>query len=124
MIKVPREDDEFTSGHAVLDKAMNGTKDGAQCFDVARENTMTMMGITTGAFSLGRLYHSSESKMIVSRHGHCINLGPGTAIWRRQKGQDLEQDCEAGRECRHHTSLYARRRTFFSCAHHSAQCTH
>ena len=26
--------------------------------------------------------------------------------------------------CRHHTSLYARRRTFFSCAHHSAQVTH
>ena len=23
--------------------------------------------------------------------------------------------------CRHHTCLYARRRTFFSCAHHNAQ---
>ena len=27
------------------------------------------------------------------------------------------------RECRHHTHLYPRRRTFFSCAHHSAQFT-
>ena len=32
VIKVPREDDECASGYAVLDNAMYGTKDAAQCF--------------------------------------------------------------------------------------------
>ena len=45
VIKVPREDDEGRSGYAVLDKAMYGTKDAAQCFDVASENAMTAMVI-------------------------------------------------------------------------------
>ena len=40
VIKVPRADDECTSGPAVLDKALNGTKDAAQCFDVASENAI------------------------------------------------------------------------------------
>ena len=31
VIKVPREDDECKSGYAVLDKAMYGTRDAAQC---------------------------------------------------------------------------------------------
>ena len=39
--KVPREDDECTSGYAVLDKSMYGTKDAAQCIDVASENALT-----------------------------------------------------------------------------------
>ena len=43
MIKVPREDDECSSGYAVLDKAIYGTKDAAQWFDVASENAMTAM---------------------------------------------------------------------------------
>ena len=50
VIKVPREDDECTSGYAVLDNAMYGTKDAAQCFDVASENAMTEMGYNTGIF--------------------------------------------------------------------------
>ena len=41
VIKVPREDDECTSGYAVLDKAMHGT---AQCSNVASENARTAMG--------------------------------------------------------------------------------
>ena len=52
VIKVPREDDECTSCCAVLDKAMKGTKDVAQCFDFASENAMTAMGYDTGKFSL------------------------------------------------------------------------
>ena len=36
VIKVPREDDECTSGHAVLGKATHGTKDAAQCFETLR----------------------------------------------------------------------------------------
>ena len=31
---------------------MYGTKDAAQCFDVASENAMTVMGYDTGKFSL------------------------------------------------------------------------
>ena len=67
-IKVPREDDECKSGHAVLGKAMQGTKDAAQCFDVASENAMTAMGYDTGTFS-PCLYHSSAVDMSVFRHG-------------------------------------------------------
>ena len=69
MIKVSREDDECTSGYVVLDKAMHGTKDAAQCFGVASENAMTAMGYDTGKFSLC-LYHSSAVSMSVFRHGN------------------------------------------------------
>ena len=48
VIKVPKEDDECVSGYAVLDKAMYGTKDAAQCCDVASENAMTALGYDTG----------------------------------------------------------------------------
>ena len=68
VIKVPREDDECTSGYAVLDKTMCGTKDAAQCFDVASENAMTAMGYDTGKFSPCD-YHSSAVAMSVFRHG-------------------------------------------------------
>ena len=68
VIKVPREDDECKNGYAVLDKAMYGTKDAAQCFDVASENAMTAMEFTTGTFSLC-LDHSSASDTSVFRHG-------------------------------------------------------
>ena len=51
VIKVPKEEDDFVSGCAVLDKAMYGTKD-AECFDVASENAVTAMGYDTGKFSL------------------------------------------------------------------------
>ena len=68
VIKVPREDDECTSGYAVLDEAMDGTKDAAQCFDVASQNAMTAMGYDTGQF-FPCLYHSSAVDMSVFRHG-------------------------------------------------------
>ena len=68
VIKVPREDDECTSGYAVLDKAMYGTKDAAQCFDVASETAMTAMGYDTGKFSPYD-YDSSAVAMSVFRHG-------------------------------------------------------
>ena len=67
MIKVPREDDECTSGYAVLDKAMYGTKDAAQCFDVASENAMTAMGYDTGKVS-PCMYHASAAAMSVFTH--------------------------------------------------------
>ena len=51
VIKVPREDDECKIVYAVLDEAMYGTKDAAQCFDVASENAMTAMGYDTGTLS-------------------------------------------------------------------------
>ena len=47
MIKVPKEDDECTSGYTGLDKAMYGAKDATKCFDVASENAMTAMGYDT-----------------------------------------------------------------------------
>ena len=68
VINVPREDDECTSGYAVLDKAMCGTKDAAQCFDVAGESAMTAMGYDTGKFS-PCLYQSSAVDMSFCRHG-------------------------------------------------------
>ena len=52
MIKVPREDDECTSGSAVLDNATHGTKDAAQCFDVPSENAMAAMGYDGQVFAL------------------------------------------------------------------------
>ena len=54
--------------YAVLDKAMYGMKDAAQCFDVASEDAMTAMGYDTGKFS-PCLYHSSAVDMPVYRHG-------------------------------------------------------
>ena len=97
--KVPKEDD------AVLDNAMYGTKDAAQCFDVASQNAVTAMGYDTGKFS-PCLYHWSAVAMSVFRHGdgfvvsgtrtqrkefeeqvskhlivkHLAILGPGTAL--------------------------------------------
>ena len=68
VIKVPREDDECMSGFAVLDTAMCGTTDAAQCFDVASENAMTAAGCDTGKFTLC-LYRSSAVEMSVFRHG-------------------------------------------------------
>ena len=100
MIKLPREDDECKSGYAVLDNAMYGTKDAAQCFDVASENAMTAMVFDTGTFSPG-LHHSSAVDMFVFRPGdhfvvsgtrieehlskhlivkHLATLGPCTAL--------------------------------------------
>ena len=66
VINVPREDVENTSGYAILDTAMYGTKDAAQSFDVASENAMTAMGYDSGKFS-PLLYHSSATDMIVFR---------------------------------------------------------
>ena len=57
-----------TSGFAVLDRAMRGTKDAAQCFDVAMGNAMTAMEFTTGTFS-PCLFPSSAADMSVFRHG-------------------------------------------------------
>ena len=51
VIKVPREDTECKIWYTVLDKAMYGTKDAAQCFDVASGNALTAMSFTTGTFS-------------------------------------------------------------------------
>ena len=68
VIKVPREDDDGTSVCAVLDKAMYGTKDAAQCFDVASENAMTALAHDAGKFS-PCLYHSSAVAMSLFRHG-------------------------------------------------------
>ena len=58
VIKVPREDDECTSGYAVLDEAMYGAKDAAQCFDVASEKGHDSDGLRHGKFS-PYLYRSS-----------------------------------------------------------------
>ena len=59
VIKVPREDGECVSGYAVLDKAMYGTEDAAQCFDVESENAMTAMAHATGKFSLSVSFERS-----------------------------------------------------------------
>ena len=67
MIKVPRADDECKSGYAVLDNAMYGTKDAAQCFDVATETVLTAVGFDTGTFPPCP-YHSSAADMSVFRH--------------------------------------------------------
>ena len=67
VFKVPRADDECKSGYAVLDNAMYGTKDEAQCFDVATETVLTAMGFDTGTFSPCP-YHPSAADMSVFRH--------------------------------------------------------
>ena len=95
---------------------MYGTRDAAQCFEVASENAMTAMGYDTGKFS-PCLYHSSAVDMYVFRRGddfvvsgtrtqpkefeeqlskhfivkHLATLGPCTA-----QSQDIEEDCEMG----------------------------
>ena len=71
VIKVAKEDHECTSGCAVLDNVMYGTKDTAQCLDVASENAMTARRYDTGKFS-PCLYHSSAVAMSVFRHGDDI----------------------------------------------------
>ena len=116
VIKVPREDDECTSGYEVLDKAMYGTKDAAQYFDVASENAMTATGNDTGKIS-PCLYHPSAVDMSVFRHGDGFVVS-GTRTQQKQfkeaivqaschtgtmqsagtchRSQDTEQDCEMG----------------------------
>ena len=101
VIKVPSEEDECSfCGYAVLNKAMHGMKDAAQCFDVASGNAMTAMRHDTGKFT-PRLYHPSAFDMSVFRHGddfvvsgtrtqqkefdelwskHLATLGPCTAL--------------------------------------------
>ena len=100
---------------------MYGTKDAAQCFDVAGENAMIAMGYDTGNFSVC-LYHSSAVDMSVFRHGDdFVVSGPRTqqkefeeqfvqashrqascytgtmhSSGRRYRGEDTEQDCEIG----------------------------
>ena len=108
-IKVPREDDECTSGYAVLGKARYGTKDAAQCFDVARKNTMTAMGYDTGKFS-ACLYQSRAVNMSLFRHDDTTRRIRGTIVQashrqaschtgtmhstgRGHRSQDTEQDC-------------------------------
>ena len=72
VIQVPREDDVCNSGDAVLDTAMYGTKDAAQCFDVASENAMTAMEFTTGTFSLVR---------IIGVQLTCLCSDKATTLW-------------------------------------------
>ena len=74
--KVPREDNECKNGSAVLDEAMYGTKDAAQCFNVASENALTGMSFATDTFS-SCLHHSSAADMSGFRHGDHFVV-PGT----------------------------------------------
>ena len=67
-IRVPKEDDQCSSGYAILDKSMYGTKDAAQCFDLAVEEAMTTMGCKVGEF-LPCLYHHPQTHVQVFRHG-------------------------------------------------------
>ena len=68
MINVPLEEDACKSGYAVLDKAIDGTKDVARCFDAACEEAMTEMGFLAGILS-PCLYLSTECGVSVLRHG-------------------------------------------------------
>ena len=64
---MPRDDDECTSGSAVLETAMYGTKDAAQCFDVASESAMT----GTVVVSAGVIFQSQIQAR--SRHGKTVS---------------------------------------------------
>ena len=103
-MKVPKEDDECTSGCAVLDKAVYGTKDAAQCFDVASENAMTAMDAawascrlvciiraqlpclcsdTVTTLCCGARGHNKKIEEQMSNHlivKHLATLGPCTAL--------------------------------------------
>ena len=68
VIRTPPEDTGCPSGFALLDKSMYGTKDAAQCFDVACENAMAKMGYTIGLFSPCLYLHKTEN-LAVFRHG-------------------------------------------------------
>ena len=61
VIRTPPEDTGCPSGFALLDKSMYGTKDAAQCFDVACENAMAKMGYTIGLFSPCLYLHKTEN---------------------------------------------------------------
>ena len=118
VIKLPRADDECKSGYAVLDNATYGTKDAAQCFDVATETVLTAMGFDTGIFSPCPC-HPSAADMSVFRHGDDFEVSgtrtqqkefeeqtvqashrqascnTGThSTWGRHRSQDIEQDCK------------------------------
>ena len=56
VIRVPREDDECKSRYAVLDRAVYGTKDAPWCFDVARGNSMTVVGLPQVRFRFAFRY--------------------------------------------------------------------
>ena len=70
-------------------KAMYGTKDAAQCFDVASENAMTAMGYDTGKFS-PCLYQSSALAMSVIRHGDDFVVS-GTRTHKRSFEEQLSE---------------------------------
>ena len=83
---MPREDDECKSGHAVLDKAMYGTKCAAHCFDVASENAMTTTSVfrhgddfvVSGTRAQQKEFEEQLSKHLIVKH--LATLGPCTAL--------------------------------------------
>ena len=68
VIRTPLEDTGYPSGFALLDESMYGTKDAAQCFDVACENAIAQMGYTIGLFSPCLYLHKTKN-VAVFRHG-------------------------------------------------------
>ena len=63
-IRVPNGDPPCPSGVAMLNRAMYGTKDAAQCFPLYCERTMEQLDNRIGEFNL-RLYKHAQSKTSV-----------------------------------------------------------
>ena len=93
---------------------------------------MRVMSVMSSMFSeicchvgiFGCMDDGSRPHVLVkpAQYDHRINNGP---FWVENTSNKTQIEIErASWFCRHHTYLYARRRTSFSCAHHSAQVTH
>ena len=67
-IRLPKEDSASSSGIGILRKAMYGTKDAAQCFDLACEKAMEQLGFKVGLFN-PCLYYKPDTGESVFRHG-------------------------------------------------------
>ena len=67
-IRVPHGDASCPSGVAMLNRAVHGTNDAAQCFDMYCERTMEQLTYRVGVFNLC-LYRHAVNDLSVFRHG-------------------------------------------------------
>ena len=67
-IRVPHGGASCPSGVAMLDRAVYGTKDAAQCFDLYCERTMEQLNYHVGVFN-PCLYRHAVNDTSVFRHG-------------------------------------------------------
>ena len=97
-IRVPHGDPSCPSGVAMLNRAMYGTKDAAQCFDLYCEQTMEKLDYSIEVFN-PCLYKHAVKDISVLRHGDDF----GTLATRAQIAEFKEHMSKHSSTWRHWT---------------------